>query len=103
MLDWFYGGLFETFWNGQTPGKKLLGIRVLQANGEPINGMQAVVRNIIRYADLMPIIMPFGMYGGIYPLGLLGMLTPMFNNRYQRWGDLVCGTIVVIEKTRLAA
>src|SRR5262245_995920 len=45
FIDWFYGGLFETFMNGQTPGKYLLGLRVLSDNGEPIDGMQAVLRN----------------------------------------------------------
>ena len=54
VLEWFYGGLFETYWNGQTPGKRLLGIRVLSVGGQPINGLQAVMRNILRYVDMMP-------------------------------------------------
>src|SRR3569623_2389196 len=38
VLDWFYGGLFEAYWNGQTPGKRLMRIRVVSDEGQPING-----------------------------------------------------------------
>ena len=38
VVGWFYGGLFETYWNGQTPGKRLMGIRVLTTAGQPIAG-----------------------------------------------------------------
>ena len=51
IIDWFYGVLFETFLNGQTPGKYVLGLRVLAENGQPINGMQATLRNLLRAAD----------------------------------------------------
>ena len=51
-LAWFYGGLFETFWNGQTPGKRLMQIRVLSVDGQPINGMQAVLRNLLRAIEV---------------------------------------------------
>lgn len=98
ILDWFYSGLFETYWNGQTPGKRSLGIRVLRTDGQPITGMQAISRNILRYVDLMPLIDPFGVGRSVFPLGLCGILTPMLNRRNQRLGDLVCGTIVVIEE-----
>ena len=40
ISSWFYGGLLETYWNGQTVGKRLLGIRVLTMDGQPINGLQ---------------------------------------------------------------
>ena len=56
VLSWFYGGLFETYWNGQTPGKRILGIRVLSANGRPVNGYQAILRNIMRTVDMGPMI-----------------------------------------------
>ena len=42
-MSWFYGGLFETYWNGQTPGKRIMQIRVLTVTGQPIDGMQAVL------------------------------------------------------------
>src|SRR5690606_8928029 len=97
-IHWFYGGLFETFLNGQTPAKWLLGLRVLTTNGQPINGMQAVVRNILRAADMMPLLSVemFGIPqpGYIIPTMMAGLVTMTFSGRYQRLGDLVCGTMV---------
>ena len=84
IIDWFYGVLFETFLNGQTPGKYVLGLRVLTENGQPINGMQATLRNLLRAADLM--------------LPVIGILATAMNRKYQRLGDLVAGTIVVVEE-----
>lgn len=101
FLEWFYGGVFETYWNGQTPGKKLLGIRVLSTNGQPINGLQAMMRNILRSADMMPIvplsafIEEAGMFG--IPTGMLGLICFASTRRFQHMGDLVCGTMVVVE------
>ena len=43
LLEWFYGGLFETFWNGQTPGKRMMRLRVVTVDGQPINALQAVL------------------------------------------------------------
>ena len=48
LVSWFYGGFFEAYWNGQTPGKRIMGLRVLSTNGRPINGYQAVLRNLLR-------------------------------------------------------
>jgi uncharacterized RDD family membrane protein YckC len=84
IIDWFYGVLFETFLNGQTPGKYILGLRVLTENGQPINGMQAALRNILRAADAAA--------------GLGCLLVTTLNRKYQRLGDLVAGTIVVVEE-----
>jgi len=83
VIWWFYGVLFETFMNGQTPGKYLLGLRVLSDTGEPINGMQATLRNLLRAADMF--------------LPLVAIVVMSLNRKYQRLGDLVAGTIVVIE------
>jgi len=92
LLEWFYGGLFETFWNGQTPGKRLLRIRVLSMDGQPIGGLQAVVRNVLRAVDAMPVFLVQ------LPTYQLGLLTTAMNNRYQRLGDLAAGTMVVVEE-----
>ena len=46
--------LFEAFWNGQTPGKHMLRLRVVSDEGQPINGLQAVLRNLLRAADAQP-------------------------------------------------
>ena len=86
IVRWFYGGLFETFMNGQTLGKRLTGIRVLTTEGQPINGLQAIMRNLFRGADLF------------LPMPCLGLLVMTLNKRSQRLGDLVSGTIVVVEQ-----
>jgi len=83
---WWYGGLFETFMNGQTPGKRLMGLRVLTTEGQPINGLQAIMRNLLRGADLFP------------AMPCIGLIVMTLNSRSQRLGDLVCGTMVVIEQ-----
>lgn len=119
VSNWFYGGLFETYMNGQTPGKWLLGIRVLTFEGQPVNMLQAVMRNVLRVADSLPPLLanvfqpittiePFASMPGdhtIPPVPVLGIMTMVtglvvmaMNHRYQRLGDLVCGTMVVIEE-----
>lgn len=101
-MEWLYGGLLETFWNGQTVGKRVMGIRVLSVDGQPINGLQAMMRNILRFADMMPFI-PFS---AIFdepsaipiPTLVIGLVAPLLNRRFQRLGDIVCGTMVVIDE-----
>ena len=95
LLAFFYGGLFETYWNGQTPGKRLMQIRVVTTEGQPINGLQAVLRNILRMADMLPFLVVEAQFLGLYQAGLL---TAMSNRRFQRLGDLVCGTMVIVEE-----
>ena len=105
VMSWFYGGLFEAYWNGQTPGKRVHGLRVVCIDGRPINGVQAVLRNILRAADSLPVV-PLPMTGlpvPILPMYLVGLITPLFNARYQRLGDLVCGTMVVVEEKQYGA
>ncbi|MCC9609298.1 RDD family protein [Blastopirellula sp. JC732] len=105
VLDWFYGALFETYWNGQTPGKRALSIRAVTVDGEPINALQAFGRNLFRYADMMPLApLPFewlregvNFAGPILPTFLIGLIVPAFNKRFQRLGDLLVATMVVIE------
>ena len=79
----------------------MMGIRVLSVDGEPINGMQAVMRNILRTVDAMPLL-PLMIFGGppvyVIPLFCVGLGAMTLNRRFQRLGDLVCGTMVVIEE-----
>ena len=96
VLSWFYGGIFETLWNGQTPGKRLFNLRVLSLDGQPINALQAVLRNVLRDADALPII-GFSVEFGL-PLYILGLTVMAANDRFQRLGDLAAGTIVVVEQ-----
>ncbi len=101
VLAFFYGGVFEAYWNGQTPGKRVVGIRVLTVDGRPINGVQAVLRNILRMADMLPFLFAEAGLLGLYQVGLWTMIG---NARFQRLGDLVCGTMVVVEESaRIAA
>lgn len=86
-LTWFYGGVFETLWNGQTPGKRLMRIRVLSVDGQAINASQATLRNILRFVDSLPC------------LYLAGLVASAMNDRFQRLGDLACGTMVVSEES----
>jgi uncharacterized RDD family membrane protein YckC len=95
LLGFFYGGFFEAYWNGQTPGKRLMQIRVLTYDGQPINGLQAVLRNILRMADMLP---PLIVQGGFFGFYQVGLVATMSNRRFQRVGDLVCGTMVVFEE-----
>jgi uncharacterized RDD family membrane protein YckC len=101
VVGWFYGGLFETYWNGQTPGKRLMGIRVLTTKGQPIAGWQAVLRNIVRVVDMGPMVT--GEIFGLPPIPILptffiGLAIMVCNRRSQRFGDLACGTMVVIDE-----
>jgi uncharacterized RDD family membrane protein YckC len=87
LLEWFYGGVFETYWNGQTPGKRAMNIRVVSIDGQPIHGWQAILRNVLRVVDAQP----FWLYQ-------VGLLAASMNDRYQRVGDLACGTMVVVDQ-----
>lgn len=96
LLDWFYGGLFEAFWNGQTPGKRLMRIRVVSDEGQPISGLQAVLRNLLRSVDALPVLAVSVEF--YLPTYLLGLLVAMSNDRFQRLGDLAAGTMTVVEE-----
>ena len=87
LLAWFYGGVLEAYWNGQTVGKRLMQIRVVTVDGRPINGLQAVLRNILRTIDAQPV-----------TLYLVGLAATSMNDRFQRLGDLACGSMVVVEQ-----
>ena len=83
LVIWGYYIFFEIVWNGQTPGKRLAGIRVLTTDGRPINVAQSLIRNLVRVVDFLP---------SSYMLGAVVML---LNRRSQRLGDLAAGTFVV--------
>jgi len=80
-----YFMFFEIIWSGQTPGKRLLHIRVLRESGYPIRPVDAVIRNVVRILDFLPFF-----YG-------VGATVMLFNARSKRLGDYACGTIVVRE------
>jgi uncharacterized RDD family membrane protein YckC len=103
LLEWFYGAVLENWWSGQTPGKKLMGLRALTIDGRPINTMQAVMRNVLRSADFMPLV-PIVVEDGEAqlwaPTMFIGFACMALSPCYQRLGDLVCGTMVVVEEHR---
>ncbi|HXR07208.1 MAG TPA: RDD family protein [Candidatus Acidoferrum sp.] len=78
-----YGIVCEWFWRGQTVGKRLLRLRVVDARGLRLQFSQVVLRNLLRFLDMLP---------GCY---LVGGVTSLLNARAQRLGDLVANTIVV--------
>ncbi len=86
LMEWFYGGLFEWWMNGQTPGKKSAGLRVVRTNGTPVDIKSAIGRNFLRTADMLPL---------FYTCGLISML---MTRRMQRLGDLVFDTMVIDER-----
>jgi uncharacterized RDD family membrane protein YckC len=88
LLYWGYFALFEAFWNGQTPGKRLIKIRVIKDSGRQITLFEALARNLVRVIDMLP--------PSLYFVGLVSMLC---NRRHQRLGDLVAGTIVIHERS----
>ena len=87
LLYWGYYSLFEAFWNGQTPGKRLLKIRVIKDSGRQITLFEALARNLLRVIDMLP---------SFY---LVGVITMLCNREQKRLGDLVAGTIVVHERS----
>jgi uncharacterized RDD family membrane protein YckC len=87
LLYWGYFALFEAFWNGQTPGKRLVKIRVIKDSGRQITLFEALARNLIRVVDVFP--------PNLY---LVGLITMLCNRQQKRLGDFVAGTIVVHER-----
>ena len=83
----FYGYFifFETLWNGQTPGKRMLGIRVVRDGGYPVDFMASLIRNLIRVGEMLL---------GFYAISaVVAVLSPL----NKRVGDLAAGTVVIRE------
>jgi uncharacterized RDD family membrane protein YckC len=87
-LNWVYFLLFEWLWSGQTPGKRLLGIRVIRRDGTAIGFFQAAVRNLLRSVDALPLPAPL-------LVGAVGFATSACNREHRRLGDLAADTLVV--------
>ena len=76
---------FETLWNGQTPGKRVIGIRVVRDGGYPITFMDAVIRNLIRDVEALLVYVP-------------SIVSTLVSPQNKRLGDLAAGTIVVRDR-----
>lgn len=83
LLNWWYMVLFEVFNQGRSPGKQLLGLRVVHEDGTPVGWGAALLRNLLRFIDMLPL---------GYCCGLLASLA---SPRFQRLGDLAAGTLVI--------
>jgi uncharacterized RDD family membrane protein YckC len=84
-FQWGYFNIFEWVWNGQTPGKRLLNLRVIKVDGSPVSGIDILLRNLSRPIDTLG------------PMGLIGLLMIFVSRRSQRLGDLMARTIVIHE------
>ena len=82
-----YPAAFETLWRGRTPGKALLGLRVVTVEGGPIRFRHAAIRAIL------------GAFDKYLGSGLVGVVAVLLTRRNQRMGDLVAGTIVLRERS----
>jgi uncharacterized RDD family membrane protein YckC len=84
----FYDILFENFASGRTPGKRWTHLRVLRAEGQPVDLPASAIRTIMRLVDILP------------TAYLVGMSSIVLTKRNQRLGDLAASTIVVREPSR---
>jgi len=82
LLSWFYTTTFEAMY-GATPGKRIYGLRVVQDNATPVTVSGAIIRNFLRFVDVLPVI------------NLTGLVTMLVDNRFRRLGDLAAGTVVI--------
>jgi len=83
---WGYYIFFEMLWNGQSPGKRLAGLRVIRVDGMPENLSESTIRNLVRIVDFLP-----AYYG-------IGVITMFINDQSRRLGDLAAGTLVVHDR-----
>lgn len=86
LLNWGYFTLFEAFWGGRTPGKRVARIRVIQRSGRAIGIFESMARNFIRYVDQIPF---------FYAVGVIAVFA---TRQHQRLGDLAAGTLVVLDR-----
>lgn len=82
-LDWFYHTAFEVFFRGQSPGKRVMGIRVLRSDGSPVNPGASFLRNLLRFADSFMF---------LYAIAFTCMLV---SPAFRRLGDWAADTFVV--------
>jgi uncharacterized RDD family membrane protein YckC len=83
VLEWLFPAWCEVRWDGATPGKKLLGLAVLNDDGTPVDWPAALTRNLLRFVDFLP-----AFYG-------VGLLATIMSRDFKRLGDLAAGTVVV--------
>src|SRR5437588_6200386 len=85
LVFWCYFLLFEALNHGRTPGKRLMGIRVVMDTGHPSTFPAAAVRNLIRIVDGLP-------------FGMVGLAFVLSHPQNKRLGDIVAGTVVARDR-----
>ncbi len=90
VIQFGYFIVFELLWNGQTPGKLAIKLRVIREDGRPLSPVDVLVRNLVRVIDFFPV---------AYSIGLITMV---LNKRAKRLGDLAAGTLVVRVRAQVA-
>lgn len=90
LVHWGYFTLFEAYWNGRTPGKRIARIRVIQRSGRSIGLLESMARNLVRYVDQLPL---------FYVVGVIAIFA---TRQHQRLGDLAAGTLVVRDQVQEA-
>jgi uncharacterized RDD family membrane protein YckC len=88
LVEWFYPVVFEILRSGATPGKKAMGIAVVEDNGLPVSPSASIVRNLLRFADFLPFLYGFG------------IASVLLTRDFKRLGDLAAGTQVVYREKR---
>jgi len=94
LIYWGYFMFYEVLRKGQTPGKKICGLRVVRTSGARVQWGNSFLRNLVRFADMMPVL-PFFPIMGFQVFGLASCLS---TSRFQRLGDLVADTLVVYDQ-----
>ena len=89
LLMTFYHLFFELIWNGQTPGKRRVGIRVVKDTGMPVSSAAILIRNFLRLFDFLPLAYGFG------------LIAFFFSGKTQRLGDLAARTIVIYDRPQM--
>jgi uncharacterized RDD family membrane protein YckC len=87
LLLFGYPITFETVWRGRTPGKALMGLRVVTIEGAPISFRHAVIRSGLGLIDFFA------------TFGLAAVVSSLVSRHHQRLGDFVAGTVVLRERT----
>lgn len=90
IFFWGYYIFFEMLWNGQTPGKRWVGLRVIRTDGTPITLSESFIRNLTRLVDFLP-----AMYG-------IGIISMFLDKQSRRPGDLAAGTLVVHDRAPIS-
>ena len=91
LIEWFYPVVFELSLSCATPGKRIMGIAVVEDNGLPVSVGASITRNLLRFVDFLPV-----MYG-------FGILSMLLTADFKRLGDLAAGTQVVYREKRVTA